>query len=286
MSSSLEKPIKSTVTLVRFLYRSPSVVQHLYCDDASPNPGLGGLYLPAPDMEVEDIEISGLLKEKPARITLPRDTFTWWLSEQRPHPQVLCWVFDKTGSLSLTGGEEPTKTIFIGEVDRATRTPNKKDDYVRIEAVNWKSSLDKKVGLLELNTCVWPLFSPSTHPGSGCTLNKSSFVKTAVIDTVDGKTIIVTDSDITTKTGRWWRSGWVEIGKAHIRIKDWIDTYPTALHLQRQAPSDWQGQSADFYPGCSKLYSSCQTFNNTNNFMGIGHSIPSHQSLMQKPRSG
>lgn len=286
-SSSLERPTKATVTLVRFLFRTPTVVQHLYCDDASDEPGPGGIYTATPDMEVKEVEVSGLLKEKPIKITLPVDSFTSWLSEERPHPQVLCWVFDKTRAITPTGGEEPTKTIFVGEAKNATRNPDKKNGYVRVEGINWKSSLDKKVGLLELHTCAWPLYSPDDFPGSGCTLDKNDFKETATIDTVDGKTITVSDTDITTKPGRWWRNGWVEVAGAHIRIKDWISSDPQILHLQRQAPADWEGLSADFYAGCDKLPDTCETqFANLDNFMGIGHGIPSHQPIVQKPRSG
>lgn len=279
MSSSLEAPLKATTSMVRFLYGNPPV-QRLYCDDSSEQTGPEGIYSPTPTLEHENIQVSGLLKENTPNLTLPVDSFTSWLAQERPHPRVFCFIFDRTLAIEYPAGEGPLKTIFVGEVSSATNGPDGKKGFVRINLTNWKSDLDVKVGIVEVHTCHWSWGS------AACTIDKTLWRVTAVINTVDGKRLMVSNTNITSKTNRHWRGGWVEVGGAHIRTKDWIESNPSVFHMQREVPTNWEGVSADFYPGDDKTETTCTVKFSNDMFMGAGFGIPPYQPVVQTPRTG
>lgn len=281
MTDSLDAPSKIGFVLVRFFHGDPADFDvESYTNSQSTESG----YVSVPSMELDIPEMTGVLKEKPAKITLKEDAFLKSISEGLPVGPVFCQIVERHRNFDTPGVAGSEQTLFTGKITRTTRNYKGRPGSVRVEVSSWKSILSHPInpGVVETH-CNWPFNEGGCALGFGST----TLTRTAVIDAVDGKMITSTDSILVGMPGRWWSHGSVTLGRVSIDIRDWSSANPTQFFMTRQVPASWVGASfVQFHAGCSKTYSECEFFENELNFMGPGYATPDYLPVMETGSDG
>lgn len=278
MAAGESTPEKESFLLVLFRYGDPdNLSEERYTDLDQDFSG----FISTPGLEVELPENSGHFDDKETRIILPADTFTERLTNGLPHSPVYVRIEEVTQGLA-PGDTNSQRILFNGRVERGRRTYQGRNNSIAILALPAKSRLDLPLGLPCNHHCVWTLF------GAGCGLLASAFELTGEIDSVDGQELTVTDTSITTKTGTYWRRGYLWKDGLAMMVRDWSDADPTKFHMARRVPDDWVAAGPGtilFTPGCDKTIETCRArYFNEEHFMGLGFGIPAYNPIIESPQ--
>ena len=272
MANAGARPEKQSYLLVEFRHGDGASQREKYTDWQQDVTG----FVSTPNMDVRVPENTGTFEDRECRIILPSDTFADRAGNGLRHSPIFVRVREVTEGLAL-GDVNTERTLFRGRVMRVIKNFQGASTRVAFFCLSAKASSrlkNVKMGLPCNHHCVWTLF------GAGCQLNQASFEANADIDSVDGKEITVTDTNVQSLT-RQWRRGYIEYEGLRIPISDWSSSDPTKFYTARRVPDDWIGTSGNaikFVPGCNKTIEECRTtYNNEQHFGGFGFAIPAYQ---------
>jgi hypothetical protein len=226
-----------------------------------------------PSMEVGVPSNVGTLAPGACRILLPIDAFTSNASNSLPHSPI--WVeVDEVTSVPYSALAPTRLALFRGRVKETVRNHEGKRNVVAFFAVNIKERLAVPLGISANDACWWSVFD------RGCALVRATYEIATQIDSADGMAVVITTAGVTSKTGFYWKRGYIEKDGLRVTIKDWSDAAPTEFQMVRRVPTSWIGGTGDLIivPGCDQSIETCRDrFNNEPRFMGVGIAIPAYQ---------
>jgi len=283
-SSALTQSTRDTIYLVRFLYGTQSaefplgIAEARYTDAPSAQPGPGGTYSTIEGLELDIPKLTGDLKAKDIKITLPADSFTTYLADGGAHSPVYCFVFEWH---KPTSGSAASKLmcVFSGPVFTGTTAPKGKSGLVEIVASPLKSTWDVPLGLFEEQDCIWPLYS------GPCSVIKNLYaVSNVKVLSIDNLSFTIqTDAGVTGKEDNWFSRGFAEYEGCILDIRIWRSHDPLIFHTVRQPSQLWIDRYITLYAGCDKLLSTCRArFNKESQHGGAGVGIPPYNPNYQR----
>lgn len=149
----------------------------------------------------------------------------------------------------------PVFPVFGGEVASVKFT----GDVVELTVATIERAFKTPIPRVRVaKTCQWALFSPQ------CALNKDDYDLSTTISSVSGQTIIVGAVPSQTMVG-----GMIRLPSGRILFVA-AQTSSTHLAVWGDVPSEATGgASVTLWPGCNKLFSTCEsTYNNAKHFGG------------------
>ena len=296
----LNDPRKEAVTLLEFGYGTderPSYAS--YTDGAEHEPGGrsdAGIFESKPEIEFDLPPQSGTLRNRAAKIIMPRDAFTELVRFNGQTGPVTMWVWERLRSpdVDANGVLQTQLLLFRGRVTRLRNNYRGRSGSVYLEAKSWKDRMDFPInrGLVQ-HQCI------HSFGGFGCRQNHATNPPGINLDVlrvngnitgIEGKYIISSASDIINKPDDYWIKGTVNVNGTEIGISRYKASDPTRLQLYRPPPADWLNVAAVFTPGCDKLYEGsghgCEFWNNQQNFCGPGIAVPEYYPPLETGRSG
>jgi uncharacterized protein len=276
MVKAQARPEKEGFILVAFNHGTDANTQELYTDWQQDVLG----HKSTPKMALDIPDNTATFDKRELRVLLPLDDFTDRASSGVPHSPIFLSVTEVTQGL-FPGDQNTQRVLFRGRVMRTIRNFQGRNNLVAFFALTAKSRLDVPMGLPCNHHCVWNVF------GRGCGLDVNDFDENGQIDSVDGQEVTVTTAAVTSKTGTYWRRGYMERGGLRIPIRDWSDADPTKFQMARRVPDDWISAGAisiHFVPGCDKTIETCRArYDNEEKFGGAGYAIPPYQPNFESP---
>lgn len=275
MSTAQDTPEKSSYLLLSIFHGENQATIERYTD--LPYHFLG--HTSTPEMEVSIPKNSGALDAEEMEIDLPLDVFTTNLSNGLPHSPCYIQLTEVTDS-ETTGVASDQRRFWAGRIMRSIRNPEGRSDSVKLFVLSRKGRLKIAMGISCMHECPWSLF------GYGCKegISIDDFDEFGTIASVDGKLVTVNTSAITSKTGRYWRRGYLEFDGLRISVRDWSDTDPTKFYMARRVPDSWVtgSPSIHFVPGCDGSITTCRDVYGNEEFNGaIGNAMPPHNPNFQ-----
>lgn len=168
------------------------------------------------------------------------------------------------------------KDVFCGTIFKSLSNADKQKGLVRIEIPGHKSRLISPLGLPVDNECIW------NFGDKNCKFNLEALKETGTIATISGNLLIATG--LTMPRDEYWHRGTVRIETLELTIFEQTNTL--SMRMMRQPPPEWLGMTAEFRPGCNKLYTRCDgDWNNAHNFVGLGVKIPAFNPHLNRGTS-
>lgn len=188
---------------------------------------------------------------------------------------------------SWTVGEIPYDAYGAAPVDVVTLFTGKVSTISKIGRTHAIVKLKSPMILLDMDMprnsyqagCIWNLYDDSINTGivgTGCKLLAFDFVQNGVVESATESTIVV-DGGVITPTGadslaNYAQGTLVFTGGANTGLRTSIKTNDTTTIYFRFPPITGilPGDTFQYYPGCSKKFSTCDDkFNNLVNFRGF-----------------
>lgn len=235
---------------------------------------LPGDFTSTPSISIELPSNTVGLEQAAAKIALPSDEFTTWLTDGHAKPIVYVLVEEV---ISHPDGVYASTLLipFNGIVKLATRNYSRRSNVTRIEAVLDKHRLDTPLGVPCTHQCPWVLY------GAGCALNPVLYRTPLIVTDISGRDLTVHADP--SKDDNWFTRGTAIAAGVSLTIREWRAATPTTFTMMRRPPLEWVGQSVSFYAGCDKTKEMCVSkFNNGRKWGGIGAGIPAFNPLYEE----
>lgn len=294
MVKALDRPEKAQLHTLSFTFGNPEqTVRFTNWDSAIDPNGLN--FLSEPAIEIDLAPNVGTFGEAPTKIKMiisPQTTaFLDPLTRGTPFAPVQV-VISEIIDPSRAGDAGNTQIVAAGVIRVTRRNADGRTGLVVIHVRNQKTLLDIALGFQVNAHCVFRLNGPGCRePGAQ---SPSGYTTQSAAIAIDGKQITITDSGLVfdlslTKT---WTRGFIERDNVKIGIFEYDKTQDgnttKLFQLVRQAPSEWEGQSVTFFPGCTKQIDGdggCRVaWLNEEAFGGSGFAIPAHNPITENPQ--
>lgn len=257
--------VKTNICLVTISYGVPATVRRL-TNANSDVPTIQGKFFSNPAMEIV-LPANSMLdfSEEVAKITF--DTSDWLFGQQmssgRAFPITTVAISEKLENK----GEDKTIKRFQGTARSAIKNPSGRSNLLQLVIRSDKARLDFPLGFQANATCGWEYGSAAC--GDDISLRR----KQGTIEWVDNSSRVVTINGLgdLPDSGDYWKHGKVVYLGQAILIRDWSRAAATSFTLAKLPPIDWNGQTVDVFPGCSKHTTDCAFYGRLDEaFSGIG----------------
>lgn len=281
MSDALTLPAKESLSLFEFRYGPRAAPLYYRVTDDTRDVKLGSAtYSSMPAIACKLPEQNGGITEDPAEVTMPLvlGEFPDLITKGTPFSET--WLTVR--AVRTVGMDGNTVTVpFVGRVGTRYRNPDGKAGIVKLLAQSPKTLLDVPLGVAANHTCWWALGQ------GGCKFDLAAAKLTPTVSAISGMQVTLDDGGggggaLKGKATGYWKDGWIERDGIRIKIRDWAGTGSGTFWLTKRAPPTWVGLTVGIVPGCSQLWTICDTrHNQLENFFGIGAGMPSRNPLFE-----
>lgn len=267
-----------------------------YVDQATDYTDDIGTWTACPALNVALPDMGGLLDTQPAVLALPFSLhqFCARATSGEPFPRITVTVYQVVEAFAVdaaaSGSTFTRYRMFTGYVSKRTRASGRRASLVKFEILQPKSWLNVPAGIAVAKTCQWTL------GGFGCGVNFSAvnaasaggphgFLVQRSVVAIEGTKATLSGPllNFIPAFGNIYVRGYLRRGDLRLGIRLWDAAVDAdEVHLVKQAPSWWVGATIDVYPGCDKLYETCDVvYNNALHFMGLGRKVPNIHKVFE-----
>lgn len=291
MAKVLDLARKRSTTFVELSYgTAPTFVR--YTDVDQDTVFEGNTYLSRPTMAIKLPPYTGMLVEKPLRITLPSDTFIDALSKGEPHAHVSVRVALVLESDTPGVPSDDVQELFLGLVVVTVHNVGGKLNQAQIRCVNWKHEADRPSGLQANEQCYFRFQRRGcvvdSPEGSGTFISAvtptSPATRSVTVLSISSHVLTLTASPSGGPfTDRLFHRGFFELDELRLGIREWDPGADDKVFLmERPAPSSWVGELLTLHQGCDKSILTCELrYANNDFFGGFGVGIRDYNPLFE-----
>ena len=282
---------KRATTFVEFSFGTgPTFVR--YTDVDQDTSFEGNSYLSRPTMQVKLPTYTGMLEEKPLKITLPKDSFIDPLSNGQAFTPVTVRVVTSLESDTPGSPVDDIQELFKGDVTITILNVGGKLNQVTLKCINWKHQTDRPSGL-QANAQCYFLFqgrgcAVDSPPGSGIFISAvtptSPATRAVTVDTIVGTILTLTASP---SGGPFvdpiFHRGFFELDGLKIGVREWDPVSDDKVFLlEKAAPVTWVGSGLTLHQGCDKSQLTCRLrYANEAFFGGMGVGIRDYNPIFE-----
>lgn len=257
---------------------TPTIARYVASDD-DVTLTVGGLpfsFASAPELEIDDAEMTGGTEEPPLKFRIA--------SSRLPGPNLLrrgiahAPVAVETGRGNVA--DNSYVAIWSGNLVMAIDQPDGKPGLVEYQAEGIKRHFSHRVSLAVLGVCPWVA---DGDPNGNCRATIDA--QAGTVASVSGSYLTVSGLSATATVGSspWWQHGSVELDGLSIGIEAVVGSgSDTILTLDRSPPPEWAGQAVTVRNGCGGTITDCRNkFGNEARFGGFGLAMPAFNPQME-----